>query len=69
VLRQDVAATVVLTLPCGITVYGHEGGICGYSDFVLSTLDGSRRVEFMVTTASGPTGTIGETLLEDSFCR
>lgn len=59
----------ILTMPCGITVYGHEGGIYGYSDFVLSTLDGSRRVEAMVTTANGPTGAVGETLLEDALCR
>ena len=59
----------VLSLPCGITVYGHEGGIYGYSDFVLSTADGSRRVEVMVTTADGPTGATGQTLLDDAFCR
>jgi D-alanyl-D-alanine carboxypeptidase len=59
----------VLSMPCGITGYGHEGGIFGYSDLVLSTLDGARRVEVMVTTADGPSGTVGETLLEDAFCR
>lgn len=59
----------IIPLPCGITVYGHEGGIYGYSDFVLSTLDRARRVEVAVTTANGPSGQVAETLLEDAFCR
>src|SRR5205807_6706389 len=59
----------IIQLPCGVTSYGHEGGIYGYGDFVLSTLDGSKRVEVVGTTANGPTGTGAETMLEDAFCR
>jgi D-alanyl-D-alanine carboxypeptidase len=60
---------MAIPLPCGITVYGHEGGVPGYSSFALSTLDGSRRAEAVVTLPERPPAALSETLLKDAFCR
>ncbi|MGX7827236.1 serine hydrolase domain-containing protein [Actinokineospora sp. 24-640] len=38
-------------LPCGGSVWGHNGGIPGYATFVMSTEDATTRVEMSVTTA------------------
>jgi D-alanyl-D-alanine carboxypeptidase len=59
----------VIPLPCGITVYGHEGGVPGYSSFALSTLNGSRQAEAVITLPERPPVALSETLLEDAFCR
>jgi D-alanyl-D-alanine carboxypeptidase len=59
----------LIPLPCGITVYGHEGGVPGYSSFALSTLDGSRRAEAVITLPERPSTALDATLLEDAFCR
>jgi D-alanyl-D-alanine carboxypeptidase len=59
----------MIPLPCGITVYGHEGGVSGYSSFALSTLNGSRQAEAVVTLPEKPPVALSETLLEDAFCR
>ncbi|WP_027502121.1 serine hydrolase domain-containing protein [Rhodococcus sp. UNC363MFTsu5.1] len=40
--------------PCGETVWGHSGGIPGYTTLAFTTLDGSRRMEASVTNGLGP---------------
>lgn len=38
-------------LPCGRSVWGHDGGIPGYATFVMSTEDATTRLEMSVTTS------------------
>jgi D-alanyl-D-alanine carboxypeptidase len=45
------------------------GGVPGYSSFALSTLDGSRRAEAVITFPERPSTALDATLLEDAFCR
>ncbi|SEL70468.1 serine hydrolase domain-containing protein [Rhodococcus maanshanensis] len=40
--------------PCGLTAWGHSGGIPGYTTLAFTTLDGSRRMEASVTNGLGP---------------
>ncbi|MFG1783797.1 serine hydrolase domain-containing protein [Rhodococcus oryzae] len=40
--------------PCGVTAWGHSGGIPGYTTLAFTTLDGSRRMEASVTNGLGP---------------
>nr|WP_089921723.1 serine hydrolase domain-containing protein [Lentzea albida] len=60
----------VETLPCGTKVWGHGGGIPGYSSQLLSTPDSKKRFELNAT--SGPTeGNPGDAfnkLLTEVFC-
>jgi D-alanyl-D-alanine carboxypeptidase len=60
----------VETLPCGTEVWGHGGGIPGYSSQLLTTPDSKKRFELNAT--SGPTeGDPGEAfdkLLTEVFC-
>jgi D-alanyl-D-alanine carboxypeptidase len=60
----------VETLPCGTKVWGHGGGIPGYSSQLLTTPDSKKRFELNAT--SGPTeGNPGEAinkLLTEVFC-
>ena len=44
----------VQTLPCGTKVWGHGGGIPGYSTELLSTPDTKKRLELSVTSAPTP---------------
>ncbi|WP_439661482.1 serine hydrolase domain-containing protein [Lentzea sp. HUAS TT2] len=60
----------VETLPCGTKVWGHSGGIPGYSSQMLTTPDTKKRFEFNAT--SGPTeGNPGDAfnkILTEVFC-
>jgi D-alanyl-D-alanine carboxypeptidase len=60
----------VETLPCGTKVWGHGGGIPGYSSQLLTTPDSKKRFELNAT--SGPTeGNPGDAftkLLTEVFC-
>jgi D-alanyl-D-alanine carboxypeptidase len=60
----------VRALPCGTEVWGHGGGIPGYSSEMMTTPDSKKRFEFNAT--SGPTqGDPGEAfnkLLTEVFC-
>jgi D-alanyl-D-alanine carboxypeptidase len=60
----------VETLPCGTKVWGHGGGIPGYSSQLLTTPDSKKRFELSAT--SGPTeGDPGDAftrLLTEVFC-
>ncbi|MFC7448485.1 serine hydrolase domain-containing protein [Rhodococcus daqingensis] len=40
--------------PCGKTVWGHSGGIAGYTTLAFTTLDGSRRMQASLTNGLGP---------------
>ncbi|MEU4801748.1 serine hydrolase domain-containing protein [Actinosynnema sp. NPDC023587] len=56
-------------LPCGVTVYGHSGGIPGYSSFTGSTEDTGTRLQGSFT--HSPVGGDGEgmdELLDEVFC-
>ena len=44
----------VVTLPCGTKVWGHGGGIPGYSTEMLSTPDTKKRLELSATSAPTP---------------
>ncbi|MDX3656702.1 serine hydrolase [Streptomyces sp. ID05-26A] len=60
----------VETLPCGTKVWGHGGGIPGYSSQLLSTPDSKKRFEMNAT--SGPTdgdpGDAFNKILTEVFC-
>ncbi|ANN18867.1 serine hydrolase [Amycolatopsis orientalis] len=60
----------VETLPCGSKVWGHGGGIPGYSSQLLTTPDTTKRLELSVTSA--PTGGDADEalrkLLTEVFC-
>ena len=42
-----------IELPCGGTVWGHEGGLPGYENWALSTTDGKDQVVMMVNAGDG----------------
>ncbi|HEV8172415.1 MAG TPA: hypothetical protein VGP91_02085 [Actinoplanes sp.] len=44
---------VSLPLPCGGTVWGHEGGLPGYENWALSTRDGTQQVITMINAGTG----------------
>ncbi|HUQ61390.1 serine hydrolase domain-containing protein [Lentzea sp.] len=44
----------VQTLPCGTKVWGHSGGIPGYSSDMLTTPDSKTRLELSATSAPAP---------------
>ncbi len=60
----------VETLPCGTKVWGHGGGIPGYSSQMLSTPDTKKRLELSATTApvSSNPGDALKKLLTEVFC-
>ncbi|SER25011.1 D-alanyl-D-alanine carboxypeptidase [Lentzea xinjiangensis] len=60
----------VQTLPCGTKVWGHGGGIPGYSTELLSTPDTKKRLELSATSAptSGDPGDAFAKLLDEVFC-
>lgn len=41
------------SMSCGVTVWGHNGGVPGYLSVMVGSQDGSRRVEASVTTGLG----------------
>lgn len=58
------------TLPCGIVVWGHEGGINGYNSIALTTLDGSHRLEaaIMPGNVTEDTSATLNTLINTALC-
>ncbi|MDX8031167.1 serine hydrolase domain-containing protein [Lentzea sp. BCCO 10_0856] len=60
----------VETLPCGTKVWGHGGGIPGYSSQVLTTPDSKKRFELNATSApvEGNPGDAFNKLLTEVFC-
>ncbi|MFS8096298.1 beta-lactamase family protein [Lentzea alba] len=60
----------VQTLPCGTKVWGHGGGIPGYSSDLLSTPDTKKRLELSATSAptGGDPGQAYLALLNEVFC-
>ncbi|MEU5696422.1 serine hydrolase domain-containing protein [Actinosynnema sp. NPDC020468] len=56
-------------LSCGVTVWGHDGGIPGYLSAALSTRDTSTRLEISLTSAPRE-GTLGgyQKVLTEVFC-
>jgi D-alanyl-D-alanine carboxypeptidase len=61
---------IVQTLPCGTEVWGHNGGIPGYSSDMLSTPDTKKRLELSATSAptAGNPGDAYRKLLTEVFC-
>ncbi|MFD7657111.1 serine hydrolase domain-containing protein [Actinosynnema sp. NPDC059797] len=56
-------------LPCGVTTWGHGGGIPGYSSVLMSTPDTRTRLAGSVTSAPDPGPVNGaEELLNEVFC-
>lgn len=56
-------------LSCGVTVWGHGGGIPGYSSIVLSTADTKTRLTMSVTSPPDPGSITGYAeLLNEVFC-
>ncbi|NUT94111.1 MAG: beta-lactamase family protein [Saccharothrix sp.] len=56
-------------LPCGVTVYGHGGGIPGYSSYLGSTRDTKTRLVGSFTSApAGGNGAGLHELLDEVFC-
>lgn len=56
-------------LPCGVTVWGHGGGIPGYSSLMLSSPDTKTRLTASLTSAPDPGQTEGlDELLNEVFC-
>ncbi|WP_051174390.1 serine hydrolase domain-containing protein [Amycolatopsis orientalis] len=60
----------VQTLPCGSKVWGHGGGIPGYSSQLLTTPDTTKRLELSVTSAptGGDANDAFRKLLTEVFC-
>lgn len=60
----------VQTLPCGSKVWGHSGGIPGYSSQLLTTPDTTKRLELSVTSAptGGDPNEAFRRLLTEVFC-
>ncbi|MFD9703231.1 serine hydrolase domain-containing protein [Lentzea sp. NPDC059081] len=60
----------VETLPCGTKVWGHGGGIPGYSSQLLTTPDTKKRLELNATSApvEGDPGDAFDKLLTAVFC-
>ncbi|MFC3452485.1 serine hydrolase domain-containing protein [Amycolatopsis speibonae] len=60
----------VQTLPCGTKVWGHGGGIPGYSSHLLTTPDTEKRLELSVTSAptEGNANPAFLKLLTEVFC-
>ncbi|WP_239166195.1 serine hydrolase domain-containing protein [Actinoplanes italicus] len=56
------------TLPCGITVYGHGGGIFGYVTGTFTTRDGSRRLALSVNPYVGDPDDALQALVNHAFC-
>ncbi|MDQ2586971.1 serine hydrolase domain-containing protein [Saccharothrix yanglingensis] len=57
------------TLPCGVEVWGHGGGIPGYSSLVVGTADARTRLTVSLTSAPDPGPITGaEELLAEVFC-
>ncbi len=58
-----------ITLPCGVTVFGHDGGIPGYGSMAVSTKDTKTRLELSITTGpvAGEFSGIDEVIAE-VFC-
>jgi D-alanyl-D-alanine carboxypeptidase len=55
-----------IELPCGGTVWGHEGGLPGYENWALSTRDGEDQVVMMVNAGDG-SNTYVELVLDPVF--
>jgi D-alanyl-D-alanine carboxypeptidase len=56
-------------LPCGVTVFGHGGGIPGYSSLVLISDDTRKRLETSITSSPDPGPGEGvEELINEVFC-
>ncbi|GHH06171.1 serine hydrolase domain-containing protein [Amycolatopsis oliviviridis] len=61
----------VQTLSCGTKVWGHSGGIPGYSSLLMTTQDTKKRLELSATsapTAGGDPGPALTKLLDEVFC-
>ena len=56
------------TLSCGVTVYGHGGGIFGYATVSFHTPDGGRRLSMSVTPYLGNPSPAAEALVDRVFC-
>ncbi|WP_447004146.1 serine hydrolase domain-containing protein [Saccharothrix isguenensis] len=56
-------------LPCGVTVWGHSGGIPGYSSLMVSTPDTKTRLTASLTSAPDPGEIAGyDEMLNEVFC-
>ncbi|WP_412542853.1 serine hydrolase domain-containing protein [Longispora sp. K20-0274] len=55
-------------LPCGITLWGHTGGIPGYSTYSFQTEDGSKRLTLSETVYKGDTSGAVINLFVTAFC-
>jgi D-alanyl-D-alanine carboxypeptidase len=56
-------------LPCGVTVWGHSGGIPGYSSVMASTPDTKTRLTASITSAPDPGAIEGyNEVLNEVFC-
>ncbi|GLZ29998.1 serine hydrolase [Lentzea sp. NBRC 105346] len=59
----------ITKLPCGVTVWGHGGGIFGYLTEMMTTPDASKRLEASLSTAPTPGNNDGyEDLIKAAFC-
>ncbi len=56
------------TLSCGVILYGHGGGIFGYSTGSFHTPDGSRRLSISVNPYTGDSNPAIEKLINQVFC-
>jgi D-alanyl-D-alanine carboxypeptidase len=56
------------TLTCGVTVYGHGGGIFGYVTGTFATRDGARRLAISVNPYTGDPGAAMKGLVDRAFC-
>ncbi|GIF13492.1 serine hydrolase domain-containing protein [Actinoplanes teichomyceticus] len=55
-------------LSCGVTLYGHGGGIFGYATGSFHTRDGSRRLSLSINPYQGDFDPALETLIDRVFC-
>ncbi len=60
----------VLTLPCGTTVWGHDGGVPGFASLVLTTPDARQRIALNAATSPnvGDPSSGLEQVLGEVFC-
>lgn len=60
----------VRTLPCGTTVWGHDGGVPGFASLALTTPDAQKRVALNAATSPdvGDPSSVLERILGEVFC-
>lgn len=60
---------VKMTLPCGTTIWYHNGYVPGFETFSAHTEDGNRNITWAYDAPGGPDSSLDSDLLYAAFCR